>query len=163
MPRPVHLAILLLAFALSASGASAQLVDGRQILTLEGAKEIAFAAQETAEKMDKDVVIVITDASGELLLLHRMEGVQFGSLEIAHRKARTAARYRRPTKVFADQLANGRDVILDLPDMIALEGGLNIMVDGRTIGAIGVSGASGAEDAQIGRAGIDALLANLEQ
>ena len=130
-------------------------------LTLDGAKIIAAAAEAEAEANNWDVVIAICDAAGNLKYLQRMEGVQLGSLAIAQEKARTAAIFRRPSKVFSDRIADGATVLMTIPNMIALEGGLPITVDGQVIGGVGVSGVRSDQDAQIAQAGIDALLKKL--
>lgn len=129
------------------------------MLTLDAVKRIAAAADAEAARNNWKVVIVIVDASGQLMYLQRHDDVQLGSLQIAQAKARTAALYRRPTKVWADRLAgeNG-SIVLTFPDVIPLEGGLPIIVQGYTIGAVGVSGVISQQDAQIAQAGISALI-----
>ena len=136
----------------------AQPVAEAPVLTLEGVEILAAAAQAEAVANDWNVVIVIVDAGGNLLHLQRMDGVQLGSLEIAQRKARTAAFYRRPTQIFADRLASGNAATQTLPDVIPLRGGLPIAVNGTVVGAIGVSGVQSIQDEQIAQAGITALL-----
>ena len=130
-------------------------------LTLDGAKIIAASAEAEAKANDWNVVIVICDAAGNLKFLERMEGVQLGSLAIAQEKARTAAIFRRPSKVFSERIADGATALMTIPNMIALEGGLPITVDGQVIGGVGVSGVRSDQDAQIAQAGIDALLKKL--
>ena len=159
--RAMPLALLLL--LASTGSASAQFVVDRPVLTHEGAKIVAAAAEAEAVRNGWEVVIVVTDPAGELLHLQRMDGAQLGSMQIAQAKARTSARYRRPSKSFADGLANGSMTALVLPDVIPLEGGLPIVVGDRVIGAVGVSGVRSSEDAQIAQAGIDALLAKLKE
>jgi glc operon protein GlcG len=140
--------------------AHSQLVD-RKELSLSAAKEMAAAAEAEATRNGWNLVIVIVDHGGNLLYLQRMDGVQLASLAVAQAKARTAALYRRPTKDFADRIASGNNAALAMPDVIPLEGGLPIVVNGQVIGAIGASGATGAQDAQAAQAGIDALMAKL--
>lgn len=149
---------MLLVATLIAQGADAQVVQ-KPALTLEAVKRIASAADAEAARNNWKVVIVIVDASGQLMYLQRHDDVQLGSLQIAQAKARTAALYRRPTKAWADRLAgeNG-SVVLAFPDVIPLEGGLPIIVQGHTIGAVGVSGVTSQQDAQIAQAGINALI-----
>ena len=131
----------------------------KPMLTLDAVKRIAAAADAEATRNNWKVVIVIVDDGGHLMHLQRSEDVQLGSLEIAQAKARTAAFYRRPTKAFADRLANDNaTALLSMPDVIPLEGGLPIIIDGRTIGAVGVSGVTSQQDAQIAQAGINALI-----
>ncbi|MGH7403214.1 MAG: GlcG/HbpS family heme-binding protein [Candidatus Rokuibacteriota bacterium] len=88
-----------------------------------------------------------------------MDGAQFGSIEAAREKTYSAVAFRRPTKVFADALAQGGGNLrlLDLSGASVLDGGWPIVIDGKIAGGIGVSGVTGAQNAQIGRAGIDAL------
>ena len=155
--------LFLLALLLLAPTVVAQSLVERQALTLDGAIILAEAARAEAIANDWSVVIVVVDAGGHLLHLQRMDGVQLASLEIAQRKARASALYRRPTKVFADRLAEGNEAVHQLPGAIPLEGGLAIVVEGEVVGAVGVSGVRGDQDAQIGQAGIDALIASLRE
>lgn len=74
--------------------------------------------------------------------------------------ARTAAIYRRPSKVFEDAVTGGGFGItaLSLPGVIASAGGLPVMQDGKLVGAIGVSGAPrGVIDEEPSKAGVDAV------
>ena len=89
--------------------------------------------------------------------LERADGTQLGSIQVAQEKARTALLFKRPTKVFEDAIAGGRQALLALHGALPLEGGLPIMVSGQLVGAIGVSGVKSTEDAQVAKAGIDAL------
>lgn len=128
-----------------------------QNLTLSQVKKIAAAAEAEAASNNWRVIIAIVDAAGHLLYLQRDENAQLASLEIAQAKARTAALYRRPTKVFADFLAEGRQTPHFLPNVMPLEGGLPILLDGKVVGAIGVSGVTAQQDGQIAAAGVAAL------
>src|SRR5262249_27359789 len=103
------------------------------------------------------VAVAIVDRAGELVVFERIDNTQPGSIQIAQDKARTAARFRRSTKVFEDALAGGRHVILGLSAILPLEGGIPLIVDGAVIGAIGVSGATSQQDGLCAQAGIDAL------
>ena len=159
-----YLMLLAMCSVFLVSEASAQmLLAEKQALTLDAAKVVAAAAEAEALSNDWQVVIVVVDAGGHLLYLQRMDGVQLGSLKVAQEKAVTAALYRRSTKAFADRIANGNNATLSLPNVIAIEGGLPIIVNEQVIGAIGVSGVPAHFDAQIGRAGIAALHAQIGQ
>lgn len=147
---------LLAAIVLSAPRAGAQTTE-RTVLTLDGAKAIAAAAESEAAQNNWQVVIAIVDAHGELIYLQKADNVQQGSLDIAIAKARTAARMRRPTKALQDAVEAGRTVIMAMPNVLPLEGGVPITFDGRVIGAVGVSGVTSAQDAQIATAGIRAV------
>ena len=114
---------------------------------------------EQAKKNKWNVVISILDSGGNLVMVQRMDGAQFGSLEVAREKAYSAVAFRRPTKVFQDLIEQGGANLrlLKLSGASMLEGGIPIVVDGKLIGAVGVSGVTSQQDAQIGRAGIDSL------
>jgi uncharacterized protein GlcG (DUF336 family) len=130
----------------------------KPFLTLDDAKKIAAAAEAEAVANKWNVVISIVDDGGHLLWLQRMDGAAPISSQIAPQKARTAALGRRESKVYEDMINNGRVSFLSAPDLQGmLEGGVPVVVDGHTIGAVGVSGVKSAEDAQIARAGIAAL------
>ena len=105
------------------------------------------------KKRGATVVIAVVDDGGQLILLERLDDTQVASVEVAIGKARTAAIFRRPSKVFEDQVKNGRVAALALPGATPLQGGIPITVDGKVIGAIGASGNSPQEDEEIALAG----------
>jgi glc operon protein GlcG len=128
-------------------------------ISLAMAKQVMLAAEADAARNAWPMVIAIVDSTGHLVMLQRMEQAQYGSIAIAQLKAETALNFRRPTKVFEDAIAAGGQGlrIVSMPNVLALEGGLPILVDGNVIGAIGVSGMQSGQDAQVARAGLDAL------
>jgi len=91
------------------------------------------------------------------VMLHKLDNTQYGSIRIAEGKARTALDFRRPTKVFEEAIAGGRNALIALHGALPLEGGLPLMSGAQQIGAIGVSGVKSTEDGQIAKAGADAL------
>ena len=125
----------------------------KPVLTLEVALQIADAAKEEALKRGSTVVIVVVDEGGYPIVLERLNDTQVASVEVGLGKARTAAIFRRPSKVFEDQVKNGRVAALALPGATALQGGIPIEYKGKVIGAIGVSGNSPQEDEDIAIAG----------
>ena len=130
----------------------------KAILTLDDAKAISTASEEEARRNDWPVVIAIVDDGGHLIHLLRLDNTQFGSIEVAIEKARSAIAFRRPTKTWEDNIAEGRVRYLGLPGALPIEGGLPIHAGGQFIGAIGVSGVRSHQDAQIAQAGLDAWL-----
>lgn len=128
-------------------------------ITLDQAKKAMAGAEAEAKKNNWPVVITILDSGGNLVMTQRLDGAQFGSVEVAREKAYSAVAFRRPTKVFEDAVAQGGANlrILRLSGAMPLDGGLPIVIDGKIAGGIGVSGVTGAQDAQIGKAGVDAL------
>jgi uncharacterized protein GlcG (DUF336 family) len=135
-------------------------MNKKNVLTLDDAKVIAAAAETEARRNNWLVVIAIVDDGGHLVHLLRLDETQFGSVEVAIQKARAAIAFRRPTKVWEEQVAAGSMRYLALPGTLPIEGGLPIVVEGQFIGAVGVSGVRSHQDAQIAEAGLDALLKN---
>lgn len=133
-------------------------MNNKLTLTLDDAKKIAAAAEVEARRNDWPVVIAIVDDGAHLLHLLRLDNTQFGSIEVAIRKAGAAIAFRRSTKVWEEHIADGRIRYLGLPGTLPIEGGLPIMVNGQFLGAVGVSGVRSSQDAQIAQAGLDALL-----
>ena len=151
MTRPM-MAVATMALLMTTETAQAQLIE-KTALTLEGAKQIAAAAETKAKHEGARVVIAVVDEGGSLLLLERLDDTQVASVNVGIDKARTAAIYRRPSKVFEDQVKNGRISALALHGAVALQGGVPITVNGKVIGAIGVSGETPQQDEDIAMAG----------
>lgn len=133
---------------------------GRNI-SLREAKIVMAAAEAQAVKNGWSVVIVIVDTGARSVMLQRLDQAQIGSLVIAQGKAETAVSFKRPTKVFEDGLAQGgvRLRTLGMTNVMAVEGGLPLFVDGKIVGAIGVSGVQSQQDAEVAEAGAQALRA----
>ncbi|HJU18650.1 MAG TPA: heme-binding protein [Stellaceae bacterium] len=123
-------------------------------ISLGDAEKVAAAAIEEAKKVSiAPDAIAIVDPGGALVYFARMDDTQIGSVKVAIGKARSAALFRRPTKVFADLLAKGNAVPLGLEGAVPLEGGIPLISGGKLVGAIGASGGTGAQDGQVAEAG----------
>jgi glc operon protein GlcG len=122
-------------------------------INLAAAKKVAAAAAEEAAKLKINVVIAIVDTGGHIVYLERFDVVQWGSVDAALHKAKCSVQWKRPTKAFEDLIAKGTTTYLTLDGIIAIEGGVPILQDGKIIGAIGVSGGSSANDGEVARAG----------
>lgn len=153
--------ILTLILVASAIPLHAEL-PSKKVLTLGAAKKIAAAAESEALKRHATVVIAVVDDGGHLILLERLNDTQVASVEVAIGKARTAAIFRRPSKVFEDQVREGRVAALALPGSTPLQGGIPITVDGHVVGAIGVSGNTPQEDEDIAKAGAASTASAIE-
>ena len=127
-------------------------------ISMDAARKAMAAAEACATQNNGGVAIAIVDSGANLVMLHRLDNAQLSSVRIAEQKARTAAEFRRPTKVFEDAVAGGGVGlrVLTFGASVA-EGGVPIVAGGKVIGAIGVSGAQSHQDAQVARAGADAL------
>jgi len=127
-------------------------------LTLEDVKKIAAGCEAEAKANNWAVSFAICDDGGHLLWFQRLDGAAPMSSHIAPSKARTSALGRRESRIYEEIINNGRTSFLSAPGVEGmLEGGVNIVIDGHTVGAVGVSGVKSTEDAQVAKAGIAAL------
>ena len=129
-------------------------------INLETAKKVAAAAAAEAKKRNwSGMCIAIVGPSGDLVYFEKDDNCQFASITISQHKARTAARYRRPTLAFENLIGKGPyfNYLTTLDDVIASRGGNPLMVGGKVVGAIGVSGGSGAQDDTLSQAGVAVL------
>ena len=124
-------------------------------VSTESAKNVAAASIAEAQKNNWKMAVAIVDTGGYLVYFERMQDTQTGSVDLAIEKARTAALFRRPTKLFQDSVAAGGEGLrlLRLTGAIPIDGGVRIIVDGKLIGAVGVSGGSGDQDGLVAKAG----------
>jgi uncharacterized protein GlcG (DUF336 family) len=130
---------------------------GAPIGVADAKKAAAAAIAEVAKVGSAPDAIAVVDHGGFLIYFERMDNTQLGSVEIAIEKARSAALFRRPSKVFEDALAGGRTAILALHGAVPLDGGVPIISGGKLVGAIGASGGTTQQDGQVAKAGADAI------
>jgi len=130
-----------------------------QSIDAQTAKTVAAPAVATALSNNWTMAVAVVDTAGDLVYFEKMDHTQVGSTGIAIDKARSAARFKRPTKVFQDALTGGGAGlrVLALQGAVPVEGGLPLVVDGRVIGAIGVSGGTSEQDGTCAAAGAAAL------
>ena len=132
-------------------------------LNLAGAEVILKAAKVKAEALGVKGNIAIVDDGGHLIAFIRMDGARPASVTTAMAKAVSAATFRQETGPLP---AKGEpDTLLSLGIQTAsggkvtpLKGGIPILIDGQVIGAVGVGGGSGEQDAEVSKAGVQALL-----
>lgn len=126
-------------------------------ITLEAAKQMAVAAEAEARKSGWNVAIAIVDASGGLILFHKLDETQPGSIAVAQAKARAAALFKRPSKALEESVASGKQGFLAVEGIVPIQGGLPVIVEGKVIGAVGVSGVTSAQDEQVAQAALAGL------
>ncbi len=126
---------------------------------LDAAKRAAAAAIAEARRNDWAMAVAIVDTAGDLVCFEKMDETQTGSVNVSQAKARSAARFKRATKMFQDALTATPDGlrILGIEGAVPVEGGVPIVAGGKIVGAIGVSGGTSAQDGQCAKAGIDAV------
>jgi glc operon protein GlcG len=165
--KSLHPALLLVAFALVASNALAQSpaiaappsTPYGLSINLETAQKAATAAVAEARKNNWTMAVAILDTGGHLVYFEKMDGTQTGSVDVSIEKARSAVLFRRPTKVFQDNVAAGGEGLkfLLMSGAIPIDGGFPIIMDGKIVGAIGVSGGAGDQDGRIAKQGADSI------
>ena len=126
---------------------------------LVAARQCVTAGQAFATKNQWQMVMTVVDSGGHVVLTERMDNAQYGSVTPALKKARTAAAFRRPSKVFEDLIAQGGAGlrILRLSEVLPVDGGLPLVIKGALVGAIGVSGGTSAQDGEAAAACVAAL------
>lgn len=127
-------------------------------ITLERANALIAAAVAEAHRHDWKLNVAVVDSGGNLVAFQRMDGAQLASIAISQHKARTAALFRRETKVLESAVQNnGQTYVMTLDGVIASRGGLPLISGGRLIGAIGCSGGTGSQDEVACKSGVAAL------
>jgi len=128
-------------------------------ISLESAKKAAEPALAEARKNNWTMAVAVVDTHGTLVYFEKIDNTMNASSQIALNKARSAAIWKRPTKVFQAALAAGGDGlrILALEGAVPVEGGYPIVIDGKIVGAIGMSGGTSAQDDQCAKVGADTL------
>ncbi|MGZ5650041.1 MAG: GlcG/HbpS family heme-binding protein [Usitatibacter sp.] len=137
-------------------------LPAKKCLTLEAARLAVSACEAQAVANGWRVVIAIVDDGGHAILLHRLDGAQYSSIDTAIGKAQAAVAWKRPTRLLEESVNNGRFAFLSITQgMAVLQGGVPIEIDGQVLGAIGVSGVKAADDEVVALAGLTALKAAL--
>jgi glc operon protein GlcG len=140
--------LTLLITALCVRVSTAQIAD-KKVLTLDGAKRVIAAAEAQARQLNAPgAVIAVVDDGGNLMALERLDGTFSAGANVSIGKARTAVRFKKPTRFFEELInssGKGRTVMAALEDFTPLIGGIPITLDDQIIGGVGVSGASSAQ------------------
>jgi glc operon protein GlcG len=123
-------------------------------ISLDRAEAVIHAAVAEAKQRNWKMNVAVADSGGNLVAFQRMDGAMLASIQIAEHKARAAATFRRPTKVFEDgiQLMH-LNYLLAFDGVIASRGGIPLIDQGVIIGAIGCSGGTDSQDEVVSKAG----------
>src|SRR5271167_4660874 len=123
-------------------------------ISLDRALAIIRAAVAEAKNRNWKMNIAVVDSGGNLVAFQRMDDAMLASIQIAEHKARAAATFRRPTKVFEDGInLMHLNYLLAFDGVIASRGGIPLIEKGTIIGAIGVSGGADSQDEIVSKAG----------
>ena len=125
----------------------------KKTLSLDSAKRIAAAAADHARANGWPVAIAVVDEGANLLYFERLEGTMLGSIETSIGKARSSVLFKRPTKALEDIIIGGRNVMMNLPQAVPIQGGVPLTHEGNLIGGIGVSGVLSPQDEEVALAG----------
>ena len=130
---------------LCAGLAQAQDVGSEKTIGLKLAAEMAAAAVDDCSSKGYNTVAVVVDRSGYMKTLMRAENERPHAIDIAIRKAHTAAMLGYETRILAENIGKGVTPasITNTPNFTSLLGGFPIKVGNEVIGGIGVSGAPG--------------------
>jgi len=139
-------------------------LPSKKTLSLEAARVALAAAEAEARRNNWRVVIAVVDEGGHTLVLVRLDGTQWSSVDTAVEKARAAVAWKRPTRLLEESVNQGRTAFVSISQgMALLQGGVPIEVEGTIIGAVGVSGVKASDDEVIALAAVNALKAALGQ
>jgi uncharacterized protein GlcG (DUF336 family) len=126
-----------------------------QAITLDEAKKAVAAAEAEAQKNKWNLAILVVDADGTPIILHRMDGATVKNYDVAMRKVKTALESGMHTIDYAAALKAGK--VKEVANGVTFDGGLLLRRGGKVVGAMSASGARGSEDAQSVRAGMTAI------
>ena len=120
---------------------------------------MAVAALAEVRKNNWTMAVAVVDTNGDLVYFEKMDDTPVGSTIVCQEKARSAARFKRPTKALQDALAAGGEGwrMLALQGAVPVEGGVPILMDGKIVGAIGLSGGTSQQDGQCAKAGAESV------
>lgn len=127
-------------------------------INIDTARKVIAAVEAEAAKHRWKFAIAVVDQNGDLVHFSRMDGAQIGSIVVAQGKARTAARFRRETRVFYNAYETGHPYVSTLdPTLVASPGGYPLIEGGKIVGAVGCSGGTGDQDAAVCKVGADVV------
>ena len=130
----------------------------KKVVTLEAAKLALAACEKHARDNGWKVVIAVVDDGGHAILVERLDGAQWSSIDTALAKARAATAWKRPTRLLEESVNGGRFAFLSIAQgMAVLQGGVPIEIEGQVLGAIGVSGVKASDDEAVALTGVHAL------
>jgi uncharacterized protein GlcG (DUF336 family) len=140
----------------SAQGSTNQSVVMQRSVSLSLAKAIAEATLAACREKGYHTAAAVVDRAGQVLVILRDEQGTSQLAEMARRKAYTARMFRTTTLEFQKRTADNPQYAgqRNLPDILALSGGVPIKVGDETIGAVGSAGSTLEQDDACAKAGV---------
>ena len=134
-------------------------IDMDSNLSLEKARKIIRAGERKAKEMNIAAVFAVVNPEGNLIIEERMDNAILVSIEVAYKKAYTAAALKLNTEDLTALVQPGAMFygLQSDPKYIVFGGGMLLKVDGKIVGAVGVSGGSAQEDMEIAKACVKAF------
>ena len=134
-------------------------IDMNSNLSLEKARKIIRAGERKAKEMNIAAVLAVVNPEGNLIIEERMDNAILVSIEVAYKKAYTAAALKLNTQDLTALVQPGAMFygLQSDPKYIVFGGGMLLKVDGKIVGAVGVSGGSAQEDMEIAKACVKAF------
>ena len=153
-------------FALIAGSANAQVLMERNISQQMAMTAFLGAVEECKKSGSNDITVAVVDRAGQVALLARANNASPHNLELARRKAYTARTFRSTTMAWRDRTVAGTANApqRQLAEVIALGGGVPIVLADEGIGGIGVSGSNGGQkgDEDCAKGGLNAIASQLQ-
>jgi glc operon protein GlcG len=146
---------LILASIMTVTGTQVFAKSSTPNFDLNFVKSLASKTARCAQKNNWKISIAIINSEGNLVYFERNDLAYSGSIEAAIQKAKSANAFQRPTSAFVDGVKQGKLGLLTVKDVVAVEGGVPILINGKHMGAIGVSGAKALEDEQCAKEGLN--------
>ncbi|HUB89977.1 MAG TPA: heme-binding protein [Dyella sp.] len=132
-------------------------VQTKASITRDSALALAIAARDAATKIGLNLAIAVTDEGGHLIAFERADATPFLAAEVAIDKAWTAASFGLDTMVWNQVVAQPATAPLaNHPRVMAVGGGVPIVLDGRVVGGIGISGGTAQQDHDVAAAALKA-------
>lgn len=164
MRRTIATALVSLPLLLAHAQAQ-KLLSNYPTLTTVAALQAAQAALARCDKEGYTAAVAVVDRGGHALAVLRNGLAGAHTVQTAIHKAATALSFRTDTTELARETQSGRVAsgIREVPNVVAVGGGMMIRAKGSLVGAIAVSGApSGDADDACAKAGIAAISDALE-
>ena len=134
-------------------------IDMDSNLSLEKARKIIRAGERKAKEMNIAAVFAVVNPEGNLIIEERMDNAILVSVEVAYKKAYTAAALKLNTEDLTALVQPGAMFygLQSDPKYIVFGGGMLLKINGKIVGAVGVSGGSAQEDMEIAKACVNAF------